>query len=72
MAIEVEEEEKEAYVVEKEEIEEEEDLIKITKKSNSMIIEAIEAATDLMLQEEVSEEEIEVIEAANTEAAKEE
>ena len=72
MAIEVEEEEKEAYVVEKEEIEEEEDLIKITKKSNSMIIEAIEADTDLMLQEEVSEEETEVIEAGNTEAAKEE
>lgn len=72
MAIEEEEEEKEAYVAEKEEIEEEEDLIKITKKWNSMIIEAIEAATDLMLQEEVSEEEIEVIEAANTEAAKEE
>lgn len=72
MAIEVEEEEKEAYVVEKEEIEEEEDLIKITKKSNSMIIEAIEADTDLMLQEEDSEEVTEVIEAANTEAAKEE
>lgn len=72
VAIEEEEEEKEAYVVEKEEIEEEEDLIKITKKSNSMIIEAIEADTDLMLQEEDSEEVTEVIEAANTEAAKEE
>ena len=63
MAIEEEEEEKEAYV----EIEEAEDLIKITKKSNSMIIEAIEEATDLMLQEEDSEEVIEAIEAAKEE-----
>ena len=63
MAIEEEVEEKEAYV----EIEEAEDLIKITKKSNSMIIEAIEAATDLMLQEEDSEEVIEAIEAAKEE-----
>ena len=63
MAIEEEEEEKEAYV----EIEEAEDLIKITKKSNSMIIEAIEEATDLMLQEEDSEEAIEAIEAAKEE-----
>ena len=54
----IEVEEKEAYV----EIEEAEDLIKITKKSNSMIIEAIEEATDLMLQEEDSEEAIEAIE----------
>lgn len=63
MAIEEEEEEKEAYV----EIEVAEDLTKITKKSNSMIIEAIEAATDLMLQEEDSEEVIEAIEAAKEE-----
>jgi hypothetical protein len=63
VAIEEEEEEKEAYV----EIEEAEDLIKITKKSNSMIIEAIEEATDLMLQEEDSEEVIEAIEAAKEE-----
>ena len=49
------------------EIEEAEDLIKITKKSNSMIIEAIEEATDLMLQEEDSEEVIEAIEAAKEE-----
>lgn len=63
MAIEEEEEEKEAYV----EIEEAEDLIKITKKSNSMIIEAIEEATDLMLQEEDSEGVIEAIEAAKGE-----
>jgi hypothetical protein len=63
VAIEEEEEEKEAYV----EIEEAEDLIKITKKSNSMIIEAIEEATDLMLQEEDSEEVIEAIEAAKGE-----
>jgi len=63
VAIEEEEEEKEAYV----EIEVAEDLTKITKKSNSMIIEAIEAATDLMLQEEDSEEVIEAIEAAKEE-----
>ena len=63
MAIEEEVEEKEAYV----EIEEAEDLTKITKKSNSMIIEAIEEATDLMLQEEDSEEVIEAIEAAKEE-----
>ena len=63
MAIEEEEEEKEAYV----EIEVAEDLTKITKKSNSMIIEAIEEATDLMLQEEDSEEVIEAIEAAKEE-----
>ena len=63
MAIEEEEEEKEACV----EIEVAEDLTKITKKSNSMIIEAIEEATDLMLQEEDSEEVIEAIEAAKEE-----